>query len=832
MEKVSHKLDVSTVIQGDNMEKLQDPAAEIAVLSAIVQHGKNAYLDVSDVISSDSFSIRTNQKMYAVLSHILATNLEAKIDYHLILSAAKDLDLASDITSDKRYIERIISFPSELSNARGFAQKIRKFQETKNLMGQLNDAALALNDISGNEPMSAIIAMAEEPIFGFINKLTLDGKSQIEQIGVGLEEYLQDKESNPVETIGIPTCFPIWQDMMGGLSEGVHVVTARPKVGKAQTLDSIIYTIDGTKLNRDIKIGDMVCTDNGSVSRVTHIHPQGLRPVYQITFKDGDSVECDEEHLWKVKSRRWQDYKILSLKDILQTKLKESDRYKWQVPLPSPAFFNSKKITIHPYILGLLLGDGSFRGTSIGFTTADKELIYYMDKYLENGYICKKKRTTKYGYIIQKNKIGGKNKYIQYIKDLGLSQKKSSDKFIPDIYMYNDIYTRMELLKGLLDTDGSIKKRHIEYSTKSKLLSEHVKFLVNSLGGICKIKKRKTRYTKKDGSKSNWFDSFRLSIYFNNNIIPFRLARKYNKMTSRSKPDLKRVIKSIEYVGKKECQCITIENPNGLYLTDNFVVTHNSTFAINVALHVAGKEKIPVLYLDTELNKTSGTWDRMLARIASVPFDDIRKGRYIDNEVMYGNVHKAKRLLQKIPLSYINITGKNFDEVISLVRRWIVQSVGYDNNGKIKPCLLVYDYLKLTGSAEKQDMKEYEAIGYRMSALHDLTVSYSLPCLTFCQLNREFDVSQSDRIRWFCTSMCSLQKKTEDEIAQDNRENGNRKLVPEDFRFGPGLDDGDYINMQLDGRFAKIEEKKTRNQLGLENANQNRLEPDEVDQDF
>lgn len=471
------------------MEKLQDPAAEIAILSAIVQHGKNAYLDVSDVISSDSFSIRTNQKMYAVLSHILATNLEAKIDYHLILSAAKDLDLSSDITSDKRYIERIISFPSELSNARGFAQKIRKFQETKNLMGQLNDAALCLNEISGNEPMSAIIAMAEEPIFSFINKLTLDGKGQIEQIGIGLEEYLQEKESNPVETIGIPTCFPIWQDMMGGLSEGVHVVTARPKVGK-------------------------------------------------------------------------------------------------------------------------------------------------------------------------------------------------------------------------------------------------------------------------------------------------------------------------------------------------------STFAINVALHVAGKEKIPVLYLDTELNKTSGTWDRMLARIAGVPFDDIRKGRYIDNEVMYGNVHKAKRLLQKIPLSYINITGKNFDEVISLVRRWIVQSVGYDNNGKIKPCLLVYDYLKLTGSAEKQDMKEYEAIGYRMSALHDLTVSYSLPCLTFCQLNREFDVSQSDRIRWFCTSMCSLQKKTEDEIAQDNRENGNRKLVPEDFRFGPGLDDGDYINMQLDGRFAKIEEKKTRNQLGLENANQNRLEPDEVDQDF
>lgn len=166
-----------------------------------------------------------------------------------------------------------------------------------------------------------------------------------------------------------------------------------------------------------------------------------------------------------------------------------------------------------------------------------------------------------------------------------------------------------------------------------------------------------------------------------------------------------------------------------------------------------------------------------------------------------------------------------------MVRRWVVQTVGYNQYGSINPCLLVYDYLKLTGASEKQELKEYEAIGYRMSALHDLTTQYSLPCLTFCQLNREFDVSQSDRIRWFCTSMSSLQKKTEDEIAQDGRENGNRKLVPEDFRFGPGLEDGDYINMELDGKFTSLKELKTRNQLGL-NRDENQLEPDAVDENF
>lgn len=816
------------------MDKLRDPAAETAVLSCIVQHGKNAYLDVADIIKSTSFSIHTNQQMFALLSHVLTNNIEAKIDYHVILSAAKELGIEKDITEDSRYIKRVIEFNSELSNVRMFAQKLRKLEETKKLIGKLDDTARDLsNNVTGSEPMSTIVAKAEEPIFSFINQLTLDGKNQIELIGVGLDEYITEKEENPVDIIGIPTCFPIWQNMMGGLGEGVHVVTARPKIGKAQPLDSIIQTYNGPVLNKNIKIDDIVFTDDGGTSTVTHIHPQGIRDVYKITFKDGDSVECDEEHLWKIKSRRWKEYKVLSLKEILQTKYKENNRCKWQIPLPMPVSYKENYHLIHPYVLGLLLGDGSFRG-GVKFTTKDIDLVNSIEDYIgtNDGYKCKKVKNSKYSYLITKGRTGKTNKYIQHIKHLGLYNKKSNDKFIPDAYLYDSYENRLCLLQGLMDTDGSSKKRNFEYTTTSIKLAEQTKWLVNSIGGICKIKSRRTRYTKKDGSKSKWFLSYRLTIYVNNNIKLFKLKRKLDNITDRIKPDLKRTIEKIEKVGRKECQCLTISNPNGLYLTDNFIVTHNSTFAINVALYVAWKENIPVLYLDTELNKRSGTWDRLLARVGQVPFYDIRTGQYVTNDIMRRQVHKARKVLNRIPLSYINITGKNFDDVMSLVRRWIVQTVGYDAKGNVNKCLLVYDYLKLTGTAEKQDLKEYEAIGYRMSALHDLTVRYSLPCLTFCQLNREFDVSQSDRVRWFCTSMCSLQKKDEEELAQDGRENGNRKLIPQDFRFGPGLEDGDYINMQLDGRLASIKEMQTRNQLGAGNANQNRLEIEEADQEF
>ena len=469
------------------MEILKDTAAEIALLSCIAQHGKKSYLDAADLVSGESFTIRTNKYMYTILAHIYNKDIDAKVDYHLVLSAAKDLDLVEEITENKNYLERIFTFPVESANAREFAQKIRKLQETNGLIHKLSDAIDSLSKVTGSESMSAIVAKAEEPIFGFINQLTISGQNQVEQIGVGLDEYVSERENNPLDIIGIPTCYSIWQEILGGISDGVHIVTARPKVGK-------------------------------------------------------------------------------------------------------------------------------------------------------------------------------------------------------------------------------------------------------------------------------------------------------------------------------------------------------STFALNVALYVAMKERIPVLYLDTELNKRSGTWDRMLARLSTVPFSDIRKGKYIENEVYRNRVHKAKRILKTVPLDYVNITGKDFDEVMSMVRRWIVQKVGYDQNSRTNKCLLVYDYLKLTKSTEAAQLKEYEAIGYRMSGLHDLTNQYSFPCLTFCQLNREFDVSQSDRIRWFCTSMCSLQKKTEEEIAQDGRENGNRKLVPEDFRFGPGLEDGDYINYILEGKYAMLKEMKTRNQLGQDRNNN--LEPEQVDQEF
>jgi replicative DNA helicase len=243
--------------------------------------------------------------------------------------------------------------------------------------------------------------------------------------------------------------------------------------------------------------------------------------------------------------------------------------------------------------------------------------------------------------------------------------------------------------------------------------------------------------------------------------------------------------------------------------------TGKSYDALNCAAYSAVMEKNPTLYLDTELHRNQGQWDRFLARFADgITVDQIKYGEFFDDEQAERKVLKAKNILKKIPLDYINITGKPIDEIISIVRRWLIQKVGYNAAGKLNKCLVVYDYLKPPITAgELKNVQEYQEIGFRVQALHDFTAKYNFPILTYVQLNREKDIAASDRIGWYCSSYSSLQKKTPEEIATDGPQNGNLKLTPEFIRFGAGLDPGDYINYHFNGATAKIVELKTRNQV-------------------
>lgn len=244
-----------------------------------------------------------------------------------------------------------------------------------------------------------------------------------------------------------------------------------------------------------------------------------------------------------------------------------------------------------------------------------------------------------------------------------------------------------------------------------------------------------------------------------------------------------------------------------------------SVFADNVALNVA-KNKIPVLMLDTEMSKEDHI-NRLLANISGVPINDIATGRFVDDDEKQEKVIEAVKILESIPYSYVSVAGKPFDQILNLIKRWVFQEVKTDNNGKTNDCLIIYDYLKLMSSNSiTNNIQEYQALGFQITSLHNLCVKLDIPCLSFVQLNRDGitkestdAVSGSDRLIWLCTSFSIFKVKSPEELAEDGPNAGNRKLVPIVSRHGAGLDDGDYINMVMNGSHAKLRELKTRNEL-------------------
>jgi len=236
----------------------------------------------------------------------------------------------------------------------------------------------------------------------------------------------------------------------------------------------------------------------------------------------------------------------------------------------------------------------------------------------------------------------------------------------------------------------------------------------------------------------------------------------------------------------------------------------------NMGYHIS-KLGIPVLNLDTEMTKEDHI-NRLLAMIAEIEINTIETGQFANSQDKKHKIMKAVESLQNSNIYYKSIAGKAFEEQLALMKRWIVKDVGLEDDGSAKPCVIFYDYLKLMDTqGMSQDLKEYQVLGFMMTALHNFATKYKVPIVAFVQLNRDGitkestdTASGSDRIIWLCSNFTIFKRKSDEEIAEDGPNEGNRKLVPIISRHGGGLDDNDYINCHMKGWCAKITEGRTK----------------------
>ena len=240
----------------------------------------------------------------------------------------------------------------------------------------------------------------------------------------------------------------------------------------------------------------------------------------------------------------------------------------------------------------------------------------------------------------------------------------------------------------------------------------------------------------------------------------------------------------------------------------------------NMGLYIAHNVKVPVLNMDTEMAKEDHI-SRILAMMTEVEIKDIETGKFGDSPDKRNKINEAVEVLKSTRLYHKSIAGKAFEDQLAIMRRWIVKEVGLNDDGTAKDCVIFYDYLKLMDSqGMSQDLKEYQVLGFMMTALHNFAIRYRVPIVAFIQLNRDGitkestdTASGSDRIIWMCSNLTIFKRKSDEEMAEDGPMNGNRKLVPLISRHGGGLDDNDYINCNMKGWCAKISEGRTRLEL-------------------
>lgn len=369
-----------------------------------------------------------------------------------------------------------------------------------------------------------------------------------------------------------------FQAIESAQDQGKHLCVAKARrKGYEQPYSEPVLTPTGYVPMGSLKVGDLVMNPNGSPVRIGDIVEQGTTEIYEVEFQDGRKVRCGANHLWAT-CRNGKKFYIMRTVDYMKRKLKQGspgkEHYPYKIPELNPLNFDERSVTVDPYVLGVLLGDGYICGDQVRFSTADEFIVEELQRRLPD-YIIEHKE--QYNYVI-KSKVQGINELNRQLKDLKV-KVKSYNKFIPENYKFTSIENRFELIRGLMDTDGSVTNGACSFVSTSEQLIDDIVFVLRSLGIRCKKSKEIPGRNNVDFNNGNYSDTrphWELTITTEEDI--FKLPRKLENIRKNRTYNYKGIgIKAIRKTGEFEKQrCLCIDNENHLYITKDFIPTHNS----------------------------------------------------------------------------------------------------------------------------------------------------------------------------------------------------------------------------------------------------------------
>ncbi len=376
--------------------------------------------------------------------------------------------------------------------------------------------------------------------------------------------------------------------------------------GKLSPLDSLVCTPKGFVEMGSLKVGDAVTNPvTGGSSKVLAIYPQGQKDIWRLTFDDGASLEVGDEHLWAYRlanyhrpgskeslqrsycdktlgcsypSSRWDGYKVGKTSE-LRAAFEAGKGVR--IPLSEPVLFTkngrASAGSVDPYIAGVMLGDGCCG--SLRITACDDDV---RDHLVAAGFTPEAELHTDGKPKTWAPRGRFRKSVDSWLRNHGLRKAHSWEKFVPDYIFTESAEYRLAFLQGLMDTDGTIDKRgRVYFISTSERLSLGVQYLARSLGGKARIRPRQTQFTYL-GEKKNGRPSYQVRIWLPRQSVLFRSKRKSVRATDswNGGCEITRELVKVEFLGKKESQCIRVSNMYGLYVANDFVVTHNTASLI------------------------------------------------------------------------------------------------------------------------------------------------------------------------------------------------------------------------------------------------------------
>ncbi|OBJ51832.1 phosphate starvation-inducible protein PhoH [Mycobacterium asiaticum] len=362
--------------------------------------------------------------------------------------------------------------------------------------------------------------------------------------------------------------------------------------GRAQPVFTKVLTPSGFRPIGSLRVGDFVIGSDGRPTEVLGVYPQGFKEIYRLSAQDGSSTLASGDHLWSVYTRsdkrRGRPARVLQTKEMIGN-LRVAHYHRYELPmLSAPVHFESRAVPLDAYALGLLLGDGCITcATTPTFATNDPELAQALECLIPGVTVRRKNdvdyvlnRTTSPGEVITTA-----NPVTSAVRQLGLAGTRSDTKFVPPEYLFNSVDVRLGVLQGLLDTDGGPvtqqgRSCRIQFTTVSDRLRDDVMFLVRSLGGVVYTRTRPAEGRKPGLARGRAVphrsDAHILDIRLPAGVIPFRLSRKLAKYDADGCGRPMRFVESIESVGTEEAVCIQVAAADSLYVTEDFLLTHNT----------------------------------------------------------------------------------------------------------------------------------------------------------------------------------------------------------------------------------------------------------------